>query len=93
LNSRSNRNDVIRFVAEMRADAPTDAPEIDPEAAETLVKTALDPDLDADIDPEMAAVIQGQTIIHVLGGPDVTRDELDALLAEATEAANRHLAA
>jgi hypothetical protein len=93
LGPESSQADIIRFVAEMRAAAPATVPAIDANAAESLIRSALDPDFDPDIDAEMAGAIQALTIVHVLGNGAVPAHELDALLAEATEAANRHLAA
>jgi len=83
--------EVIRFVAEMRAAAPAEAVEsIDANAAEQLIRAALDPELDSNVDPELAGAIQGMVIVHILGAPDVTDRDLDAILAEAVAVANRY---
>mgnify|MGYP006179790755 CR=1 FL=1 len=89
LNERASEAEIVQFVAEMRSAAPMDAEELDANAAERLVKAALDPDIETDIDPEMAGAIQGVAIMHVLGEGKVSDHEIDALLREAVEAANR----
>ncbi|MGI5145925.1 hypothetical protein ACQEVC_05915 [Plantactinospora sp. CA-294935] len=88
--SGATQEEVIRFVAEMRAAAPAEAAAvIDANAAETLVRAALDPDLDSDVEPEMAGAIQGMVVVHVLGAPEVTDDDLDTLLRKSEEVASR----
>lgn len=87
----ASQEEIIRFVAEMRAAAPAEAAEaIDANAAERLVRAALDPGVESDVESEMSGAIQGLTVMHVLGAPDVTEQDLDALLAEALKLANRY---
>jgi hypothetical protein len=87
----ASQEEIIQFVAEMRAAAPAEAAEaIDANAAEGLVRAALDPSVESDVDSEMSGAIQGLAVIHVLGAPEVTEQDLDALLAEALKVASRY---
>ena len=81
--------DVIKFVADMRADLGDDAPEVNPAAAETLIFSVIDPSIDYDIDHQMIGRIQAATVHKVLAEEDLTDQELDAVLAEAVELASR----
>ncbi|MFY1700724.1 hypothetical protein ACN28G_03075 [Micromonospora sp. WMMA1923] len=84
----ASRDEVIRFVGEMRSTS-IGGPETDAASAEKLVSAALNPSLDTDIEPMSAGRIQGLTILHTLGGGAVTDEDLDALLGEAATLANR----
>ncbi|MFG1952698.1 hypothetical protein [Micromonospora sp. NPDC048830] len=84
----ASQDEIIRFVSEMRS-TMTGGPETDAGSAEKLVAAALDPSIDTDIDPKLAGRIQGLAILHVLGGEQVSDDELNALLTEAVDLANR----
>ncbi|ROT29339.1 hypothetical protein [Micromonospora sp. HM5-17] len=81
--------EVIKFVADLRADLANGGPDISAEDAEALIKANLDPDFDYDIEPNMIGKIQAAVIYKVLTDASVTDEQLDALLAEAAELADR----
>ncbi|MEV0215378.1 hypothetical protein [Micromonospora sp. NPDC050695] len=81
--------EVIMFVAELRASLSEGGPVIDVEAAEALILTTIDPSADYSASQEMIGRIQAATIQKVLTDDDLTDAELDALLAEAVEFAQR----
>jgi hypothetical protein len=81
--------DVIKFVAELRADLTNGGPDLNAEAAETLIESILDPSIDYNIDQNMIGKIQAATVYKVLTEEDLPDSRLDAFLAEAVELANR----
>ncbi|MEH1016356.1 hypothetical protein V6U90_25030 [Micromonospora sp. CPCC 206060] len=81
--------EIMWFVTEMRASAPAGGSETDANSAEKLIRAALDPSIEADVEPQMAGRIQGMVILHILGGGNVSDEELDALLDEAFGLAQR----
>lgn len=82
-------SDVIKFVAELRADLSRGGPAIDAEAAETLIGSIIDPAVDYTIDQGMIGRIQAATVYKVLADADLTDAELAAVLAEAVQLAER----
>ncbi|WP_326561274.1 hypothetical protein [Micromonospora sp. NBC_01796] len=81
--------DVIKFVAELRADLSQGGPDIDAEAAEALITSIIDPSVDYTIDQSMIGRIQAATVYRVLTQEDLTDTDLDAVLAEAVELSSR----
>ncbi|WP_326561268.1 hypothetical protein [Micromonospora sp. NBC_01796] len=88
LNAKATAGEIILFVAEMRAAAPSGS-QIDPTAAEELVRAALDPSIDISLEPQMVGRTQGLAILHILSSPDVTNQELETLLGRAVDASNQ----
>ncbi|AVT32263.1 hypothetical protein C6361_25540 [Plantactinospora sp. BC1] len=81
--------EVIRFVADLRAGLADDAPAIDAQDAEALIKANIDPDADYDIEPSSIGKIQAAVTYKVLTDEQLTDEELDSFLTEATEIASR----
>lgn len=81
--------EVIKFVADLRADLANGGPNISAEDAEALIRANLDPELDYDIEPSMIGKIQATVVYKVLTDASITDEQLDALLAEAAELAGR----
>ncbi|SCF30994.1 hypothetical protein [Micromonospora chokoriensis] len=88
-DERTTPGEIMRFVADMRASTPAGTPEIDANAAEQLISAAVNPNIATDIDPQMAGRVQGLVILRILGQGAISDEDLDALLAEATELASR----
>lgn len=86
---RASRADVIKFVADLRADLAHGGPEIRAEDAEVLINANIDPDIDYDIDPDMVGKIQAATVYKVLTDEELSDADLDAFLAEAVQLASR----
>lgn len=84
-----NDAEVIRFVADLRADLSDGGPELDTEGAETLIKSIIDPSIDYTIEQEMIGRIQAATIHKILTEADLTDSELDAFLSEAVQLARQ----
>ncbi|MGX7675575.1 hypothetical protein [Plantactinospora sp. DSM 117369] len=85
----SSHADVIKFVAELRADLTNGGPGINAEAAETLISSILDPSVDYNIEQEMIGKIQAATVYKVLTEEHISDSDLDAFLTEAVELASR----
>lgn len=83
--------EIIKFVADLRADPANSETRIDPEAAETIIRSILDPEVDYDIPMGMIGTIQAVTVLAVLAEEDPTGEELDAFLAEAVQMASREV--
>lgn len=81
--------ELIRFVAELRADLSRGGPEIDPTSAEQLIRSILDPSVDYTIDQAMIGKIQAATVYKVLTEEKLADKDLDALLVEAGRIAER----
>ncbi|MEV4630431.1 hypothetical protein AB0J90_29625 [Micromonospora sp. NPDC049523] len=88
LSPKATAGEIMLFVAEMRAAAPSGS-QIDPTAAEKLVRAALDPSIDISVEPQMVGRIQGMTILHILSNPEVTDQDLETLLANSVDASNQ----
>jgi hypothetical protein len=84
-----DRSQIIRFVADMRADLSTRGEDLDAHAAETLISSIIDPSIDYHLDQATIGKIQGATIYNVLRDASLTDEELDRLIAEATDIAAR----
>ncbi|MGW0435259.1 hypothetical protein ACWDV4_22310 [Micromonospora sp. NPDC003197] len=85
----ATRAEVIRFVAELRADLSHGGPELSAEAAESLIAATIDPALDYDIEPNMIGRIQASTVYKILSEENMTDEDLNALLAESMQLASR----
>jgi hypothetical protein len=81
--------ELIKFVAELRADLSHGGPEIDPTSAELLIRSILDPSVDYTIGQEMIGKTQAATVYKVFTEESLTEDALDALLAEAVQLADQ----
>ncbi|WP_243706488.1 MULTISPECIES: hypothetical protein [unclassified Micromonospora] len=81
--------EVIKFVGDLRAGLGEDSPDIQPDAAERLILSIIDPSVDYSISQDMIGRIQAATIQKILTEEDFSDAELDALLAEAAELAQR----
>lgn len=81
--------EVIKFVAELRADLSRGGPDIDAAAAETLIISILDPSIDYTIQQEMIGKIQAATVYKVLADENPSDADLDAFLNEAALLAER----
>ena len=81
--------DIIKFVADMRAEVGPDGPKIDAEAAETLIKSIIDDSIDYDIAPRMIGTVQATTIYKVFSEAGLSDEDLDAVFDEAEALANR----
>lgn len=79
---------IIRFVAEMRADVSDGGPPIDPVGAENLIRSIIDPTVDYDLDPDAIGTIQATAIYKILS-EDCVDEELESVLAEASVLASR----
>jgi len=85
LGERADRGAVVRLVAEMRSEIPVDPSYIDANSAESLILAVLDPAHDHDVEPEMKGRIQGAVVTYLLGAPDVSNDEREAVYSEAMQ--------
>jgi hypothetical protein len=81
--------EIIKFVAELRADVSDGGPEIDAAAAETLIQSVVDPTVDYDIPQRMIGTIQAAAVFKVLTEDNLADEALDAFLAEAAQLASR----
>jgi hypothetical protein len=81
--------EIIKFVADLRADVSDGGPEIDAAAAEALIGSAIDPAVDYQIPQQMIGTIQAAAVFKVLTEDAATDDELDAFLVEAVRLASR----
>jgi hypothetical protein len=85
----ADRGVVMKFVSKMRSEIPVDPSYIDANSAESLIMAALDPAVGHDVEPEMKGRIQGAVISYVLGAPDMTNENREAVYAEAMQMAAR----
>jgi len=85
--------DVIRFVGQVRAGYDDEDDSVDPGAAEQLLLAALrDTPMPAGIDEETKAHAQFVLLSSLVGDEDLDGQELDTLLAEARQMADRWMA-
>ena len=81
--------EIIRFVADLRADVSEGGPPIDAAAAESMIESVLDPSVDYDAPQQMIGTIQAATVYKVLADNALSDAELDEFLAEAARLASR----
>lgn len=74
---------VIRFVADLRAEAGEGALPIDPSSMELLIKAVLDPAVRFDLPAETMGQIQTMVAYTILAREGLSDKELDGVLAEA----------
>lgn len=78
---------VIKFVAELRAEATDGAP-IDPASTELLIRAVFDPSVQPDIAPATMGHIQTLVAYAILSREALSDAQLDDLLNEAQEIVN-----
>lgn len=86
-----NSAEIIRFVADMRAELGDDAPHIDQHVAERLIRSVLAGNvrIDPSEDPEMIGRIQSLVLYEILADARLTNEQLDGFLGEAARLADR----
>ncbi|MEU3454028.1 hypothetical protein ABZ671_10540 [Micromonospora sp. NPDC006766] len=85
----AGRPEVIKFVADLRAGLGEGGPDIQPDAAEQLILSIIDPSIDYEISQAMIGRVQAATVQKIFTEGDLSDAELDALLAEAAQLAQR----
>jgi 3-methyladenine DNA glycosylase/8-oxoguanine DNA glycosylase len=81
--------EIIKFVADLRADASDGGPAIDPIGAENLIRSIVDSDVDYDLSQEMIGRIQAATALKILTEEELTDKQLDDFFSEAVGLASR----
>lgn len=83
--------EIIRFVADTRAELGDDGPAIDQHLAERLIRSVLDDSarVEATADAEMIGRIQSLVLYEILSDGRLTDEHVDSFLAEAARLADR----
>ncbi|GAB3972350.1 hypothetical protein V1634_07585 [Plantactinospora veratri] len=84
---RYDEAEVIRFVADLRADTVDGAAPIDASSAESMIRAVFDESVQLRVAPEAMGRIQTLTAYKILANGNLTDKEIDSLLAEAKEIA------
>jgi hypothetical protein len=84
-----NDAEIIRFVADLRAEAGGVDPPIDPTDAETLIKAVFDPSLQVDLSAEVIGNLETLIAYTILHQENLSDEELDQILQEARVIADR----
>jgi hypothetical protein len=85
----ANQADIIKFVADLRGRGTGDVASLDPQATETLIRAVLDPAIAVKLDQTTMARIQTLVAHKILTDEVLSDEQLDALLAQAEQLANR----
>jgi hypothetical protein len=85
----TDRAEVVRFVADLRADASDTLP-VDPVSIETLIGAVLDPTVEFNVSQENIGKIQMFVAHKALQEANLSESEFDAILAEADSIAERN---
>lgn len=84
---RNDAGEVVRFVADLRANSADTAAMLEPLATEAVIRAVLDPDATFDVDQTTLGKIQTMIVHKILSEEHLSPEELDAFLAEAEELA------
>ncbi|MGX7670752.1 hypothetical protein [Plantactinospora sp. DSM 117369] len=82
--------EVIRFVADLRAETVDGTAPIDPADAESLIRAVFDESVQLDMEPEAMGRVQTLVAYTILAKEDLTDEALDDVLAEAKQLAEHH---
>lgn len=85
----ASSEEIIRFVAELRATLSDGGPSFKAEDAEQLIRANLDPALDIDVEPEMIGRIQAAAVYRILADEKLPEAQLGALIDDAFALATR----
>lgn len=85
------QGEIIKFVADLRADASDGGPAMDPVGAENLIRSIVDPEVDYELSQEMIGRIQAAAVLKILTEDELTDDQLDDFFSEAVGLASRRL--
>lgn len=78
-----DRGEIIRFVADMRAEHDEDVPFIDQHFAEHLINAAIAGErIDPGVNSEMVGRVQSLVLYEILSDHRLTAGQIDAFLAE-----------